>query len=69
MTDSYEAVLSAICQRVRVRHLDLIARFGIERVMSAIEDIAGQFRGVQLDEIGTSDVSCWVHDMERSLSR
>jgi len=45
--------------------LDLLAEFGPEKVMQAVEEVA---YGVgDLDEIGSSDVSGWVHQVKDIL--
>ena len=63
-TSSDEAE-SAILKRIMVAHLDLLAEFGPEKVMQAVEEVA---YGVgDLDEIGSSDVSGWVHQVKDIL--
>jgi hypothetical protein len=37
--------------------------------MQAIEDKASSFEDERLEEIGSSDVSCWIADIEASLKR
>ena len=55
---SAEAVKNAVSRRIVNQHVELIAKYGIEEVMNAIEDVAS---GVgDLVEIGSSDVSGWV---------
>jgi len=62
---SSEEVESAILKRIMVAHLDLLKEFGPEKVMQAVEEVA---YGVgDLDEIGTSDVSGWVHQVKDIL--
>ena len=52
-------------KRILVAHTDLIMQFGLDKVTDAIEEVA---YGVgDLDEIGTSDVSAWVHQVEQIL--
>lgn len=67
MSSSSEAVKSALCQRIRVSRLDLITTYGIERVMDAVNEKA-EWMG-ELEEIGSSDVSCWLMDIEATLER
>jgi hypothetical protein len=56
---------SAILKRIMVAHLDLLREFGPEKVMQAVEEVA---YGVgDLDEIGSSDVSGWVHQVKNIL--
>ena len=62
-----EAVLDAIIHRISIRHLDLITQYGIEQVMTAAEDMAS-FVG-EVEEIGTSDVSCWVNNTIKLLEQ
>ena len=62
-----DAVKNAIIRRISIRHLDLIKQYGIERVMDAIEDMA--FYVGEVEEIGSSDVSCWVKSIEERLGR
>ena len=62
-----DAVKNAIIHRISIRHLDLIKQYGIERVMDAIEDMA--FYVGEVEEIGSSDVSCWVKSIEERLGR
>lgn len=64
---SEEAVKSAITRRIRNQHVELIAEYGIEEVMNAIEDISS---GVgDLEEIGSSDVSYWVSCVIKMLEK
>jgi len=62
---SSEEAESAILKRIMVAHLDLLKEFGPEKVMQAVEEVA---YGVgDLDEIGSSDVSGWVHQVKDIL--
>ena len=62
---SSEEAESAILKRIMVAHLDLLMKFGPEKVMQAVEEVA---YGVgDLDEIGSSDVSGWVHQVKDIL--
>lgn len=64
---SEEAVKSAVTRRIRNQHVDLLAKYGIEEVMNAIEDISS---GVgDLEEIGSSDVSYWVSCVIKMLEK
>lgn len=65
---SSEAVLNALRQRVSVQHIDWIAKYGLTAVTRALEDFASGFENEKLEEIGTSDVSCWLKDIEKSLA-
>ena len=64
-SDSGEAVEMAIMRRMLVAHTDLIIEFGLDKVVAAIEEVAYDVGDV--DEIGSSDVSGWVHQVERIL--
>lgn len=59
------AVASAITRRILLQRTDLLAKYGPEKVSQAIGDIA-DFVG-DVDEIGSSDVSGWVKQIEREL--
>jgi translation initiation factor 2 alpha subunit (eIF-2alpha) len=63
-TDS-EAVERAILNRIMVAHTDLLMKFGPEKVMQAAEDVA--YNVGDVDEIGTSDVSAYVHQVKQIL--
>ena len=58
-------VEQAILHRIMVAHTDLLRQFGPEKVMQAAEEVA--YNVGDLDEIGTSDVSAWVHEVKRIL--
>jgi len=62
----YEAVEQAIIRRIMVGRTDLLLKYGPRKVMQAVEDIADYVGAV--DEIGSSDVSGWVSQVEQSLS-
>ena len=64
-TTSSEAVERAVLNRIMVAHTDLLMKFGPEKVMQAVEEVA---YGVgDVDEIGTSDVSAWVNQVQQIL--
>lgn len=58
-------IVNAIINRIMVQRLDLLSEFGPEAVMQACQDQATHVGDV--DEIGTSDVSCWVRNVEEYL--
>lgn len=58
-------VASAITRRIMSQRVDLLSKYGPEKVLSAIEDVA-DFVG-DVEEIGSSDVSGWVKQVERTL--
>jgi hypothetical protein len=62
---SGEAVANAITRRIINSRSDLLAKFGVERVIDAIEQVS-EWVG-DTDEIGTSDVSGWVSQVDRML--
>lgn len=62
-TDS--GVESAIIRRIMNQHLDLLGKYGPERIMAAARDEA-EWRG-DVEEIGSSDVSAYVQAVVRRL--
>jgi hypothetical protein len=60
-----EAVEIAIIRRILVAHTDLIMEFGLDKVTQAIEEVA--YNVGDVDEIGTSDVSAYVHQVKQIL--
>jgi hypothetical protein len=61
-----DAVERAILHRIMMQHTGLLSKFGPEAVMNAAREVA-DFVG-DVDEIGTSDVSGWVRQVERDLT-
>jgi hypothetical protein len=61
-----EAVEQAIVRRIMVGRTDLLLKYGPKKVMQAVEDVADYVGSV--DEIGSSDVSGWVRQVEQALS-
>ena len=66
---SAEAVKNAVSRRIVNQHVELIAKYGIEEVMNAIEDIASGMEEEDLEEIGSSDVSYWVSCVIKMLEK
>jgi len=64
-SNSGEAVEMAIMRRMLIAHTDLIVEFGLDKVVDAIEEVA--YDVGDTDEIGSSDVSGWVRQVERIL--
>ena len=62
---SSEAVEIALIRRVLVSHTELIMEFGLDKVTQAIEEVA--YNVGDVDEIGTSDVSGWIHQVKQIL--
>jgi len=60
-----EAVEQAIARRIMVGRTDLLLKYGPRKVMQAVEEVADYVGAV--DEIGSSDVSGWVAQVERTL--
>ena len=58
-------VESAIIRRIMVAHIDLLRQFGPDKVMQAAEEVA--YNVGDVDEIGTSDVSGWVKQVQQIL--
>ena len=58
-------VAGAITRRILMQRLDLLKKYGPVKVAQAIDDIA-DFVG-DTDEIGSSDVSGWIKQIEQSL--
>jgi hypothetical protein len=58
-------VEQAILKRIMVAHLDLLRQYGPEKVMQAAEEVA--YNVGDADEIGTSDVSGWVKQVQQIL--
>lgn len=65
MTDNDSPVLGAIIHRIMVGRTDLLAKYGPQSILSAAEDVADWVGDVE--EIGSSDVSGWVKQVERML--
>lgn len=63
--DETGAVERAILHRIMMQHTSLLGQYGPESVMAAVADVA-DYVG-EVDEIGTSDVSGWVMQVERML--
>jgi hypothetical protein len=55
----------AILNRIMTAHTDLLMKFGPEKVMQAAEEVA--YNVGDVDEIGTSDVSAYVHQVKQIL--
>jgi hypothetical protein len=65
--DSFDnPVASAITRRILMQRADLLSKYGPQKVTAAIDDVA-DFVG-DTEEIGSSDVSGWVKQVEQSLA-
>lgn len=68
MSNSVKAVEQAIWHRIRVRHLDLLDKYGIDALNRAVESVSS-FHGVdELEELGSSDVSIMVQQVIDELA-
>ena len=59
-------VASAITRRILMQRADLLSKYGPEKVTAAIDEVA-DFVG-DVEEIGSSDVSGWIKQVEQSLA-
>ena len=66
-SEEHNPVASAITRRILSQRLDLLKKYGPVAVTQAIDDIA-DFVG-DTEEIGSSDVSGWIKQVEQSLGR
>jgi hypothetical protein len=64
--DNDSPVAGAITHRIMIQRHDLLSKYGPAKVMAAIDDVA-DFAG-DVEEIGSSDVSAWVKQVEQSLA-
>jgi hypothetical protein len=58
-------VASAITRRILMQRTDLLSKYGPKKVIDAIEEVA-DFVG-DTEEIGSSDVSGWIRQVEQML--
>ena len=63
--EDHNPVASAITRRILSQRLDLVKKYGPVAITQAIEDVA-DFVG-DVEEIGSSDVSGWIKQVEQSL--
>lgn len=66
ITESDNPVTNAITRRILLQRSDLLSKHGPVAVMQAIDDVA-DFVG-DVEEIGSSDVSGWIRQVEQSLA-
>jgi len=64
--DSSSPVERAILHRIMMQHSSLLGKYGPQAVMDAVRDVA-EFVG-DVDEIGSSDVSAYVRNVEQVLA-
>jgi len=60
-----DAVERAILNRIMTQHTNLLMKFGPDKVMQAVEEVA--YNVGDVDEIGTSDVSAYVNQVRQIL--
>ena len=60
-----EAVEQAILKRIMVAHRDMLMKYGPEKIMTAASDVA--YNVGDVGEVGSSDVSGWVKQVEQIL--
>ena len=65
-SEEHSPVANAVTRRIMLQRSDLLAKYGPEKVMAAIDNVA-DFVG-DVEEIGSSDVSAWVNQVERELA-
>ena len=65
-SEEHSPVANAVTRRIMMQRSDLLAKYGPEKVMAAIDSVA-DFAG-DVEEIGSSDVSAWVNQVERELA-
>ena len=63
--EEHSPVAGAITRRILAQRSDLLKKYGPVAIMQAIDDVA-DFVG-DVDEIGSSDVSGWIRQVEQSL--
>jgi len=61
-------VARAMLHRILMQHTGMLAAHGPERVMAAVDEVADRVNIGPDDEIGSSDVSAYVREVERALS-
>lgn len=62
---SSDAVYNAVTGRIMRQHPEVLAKFGPEAVMTAVDDLAHDLN--DLEEIGSSDVSIWTKQVIKDL--
>ena len=66
--DAQDSVANALYTRVTRVRTDLLNKYGIGAINDAIDEISSRFAGEELDEIGSSDVSGWIRQLEQILA-
>jgi len=65
--EEHSPVAGAITRRIMSQRVDLLSKYGPEKVLNAIDEVA-DFVG-DVEEIGSSDVSGWVRQVEQTLGQ
>jgi hypothetical protein len=65
-SDDDNAMKSAVTRRIMNAHMEWITRYGIENLVDVIDDATDDWDG---EEIGSSDVSAYVHRVKDELQR
>ena len=60
-------VVRAILHRIMMQHTGMLAQYGPQRVMDAVDELADRVNIGPDDEIGTSDVSGYVRQVQQML--
>jgi hypothetical protein len=66
--NAQDSVANALYTRVTRVRTDLLNKYGIGAINDAIDEISSRFAGEELDEIGSSDVSGWIKQLEQILA-
>jgi hypothetical protein len=66
--NAQDSVANALYTRVTRVRTDLLNKYGIGAINDAIDEISSRFAGEELDEIGSSDVSGWIRQLEQILA-
>lgn len=64
-----EAVRSSITRRLMYNHQDLFGKYSIEDIEAAVDEEAYNVASFGLEEIGSSDITAWVHNVIRHLTQ
>lgn len=64
--DDEHPAKSAIIRRIMIRGIELLGKYGPDKVLRAVESVCESIP-YDLEEIGSSDVSIWVKQVEREL--
>lgn len=65
--DQVYPIFEAILHRINRQHKPLLAKFSTDEIWEVAFAHATYIAEQNLEEIGSSDISAWVNDIERSL--